>query len=99
MAVKGTLAKENVKKIIIESFNKNYIGENSNKLYVLADDGGEKVQIAISMTCPKVGLETAQMEEASTNSFIEGVIPKTPVVEMTPEEEANIQNLLKRLNL
>lgn len=96
---RGSIAKNSVELKIIEAFGADFVGIADKKIYVWADDGGEKVQIAISMTCPKVGLETTPSEETSTNSFIEGVIPKTPVVEMTPEEEANIQNLLKRLNL
>lgn len=96
---RGSIAKNSVEQKIIEAFGTDFVGIADKKLYVWADDGGEKVQIAISMTCPKVNLETTPSEETPTNSFIEGVIPKTPVVEMTPEEEANIQNLLKRLNL
>lgn len=97
MAAKGTQAKENVKKNIIESFNKDYIGENSNKLYVWADDGGQKVQIAISLTCPKVGLDIS-------GSFVDdgnlaGTYGAEPIVEITPEEEENIQTLIKKLNL
>ena len=95
MAVKGTQAKENVKKNIIESFNKDYIGENNNKLYVLADDGGQKVQIAISLTCPKVGLDI------EGKGFVDdiGTYTGEPVIEITPEEEENIQTLIKKLNL
>ena len=98
MAAKGTQAKENVKKNIIESFNKDYIGENSNKLYVWADDGGQKVQIAISLTCPKVGLNI------EGNGFVDdtglmGTYTEEPVIEITPEEEENIQTLIKKLNL
>ena len=95
MAVKGTQAKENVKKNIIESFNKDYIGENNNKLYVLADDGGQKVQIAISLTCPKVGLDI------EGKGFVDdiGTYTGEPVIEITPEEEETIQTLIKKLNL
>lgn len=97
MAVKGTQAKENVKKNIIESFNKDYIGENSNKLYVWADDGGQKVQIAISLTCPKVGLDVGGSFVDDDN--LAGTYTGEPVIEITPEEEENIQTLIKKLNL
>ena len=99
MAARGTIAKENVKKNIIERFGENYIGENGGKLYVFADDGGQKVQIAIALTCPKVGLGVD--ETPSANSFIEGgfISNHAPVVEMTPEEEATVESLLARLGL
>ena len=36
-----------------EAFGENYIAEVDKKHYVWADDAGERVQIAISLTCPK----------------------------------------------
>ena len=50
---KGATAKINVTKKIIEAFGSDFVTEQDKKLYVWADDGGERVQIAISMTCPK----------------------------------------------
>ena len=40
---KGTIAKENVTRKIIEAFGKDYIGEFDKKLYLWADDGGDRV--------------------------------------------------------
>lgn len=98
---RGSIAKLSVENVIKEAFGENFVGISDKKLYVWADDGGEKVQIAITLTCPKVGIETGATP--TTNSFIEGGLvgnySGTPVIEMTPEEEQNIQTLLEKLGL
>ena len=53
MAAKGSLAKEEVTKKIAEAFGQNFLGEYEKKLYILANENGEQIQIAISLTCPK----------------------------------------------
>ena len=104
MAVKGTQAKIQVENIIKEAFGANFAGVADRKLYVWADDGGEKVQIAITLTCPKTNVDFGD----NAGGFIEagpatGAVGKRvaiePIVEMTPEEEANIQTLLEKLGL
>lgn len=101
MAVRGTIAKTKAEEIIKNAFGDNFIGIADKKLYIWADDGGEKVQIAISMTCPKVGLETDTSQ--NTNSFIDGFAPSShtekTIIEMTPEEEENIAKLIAKLGL
>ena len=47
------------------AFGADYIGEQDKKIYVWADDGGERVQIAIAMTCPKTPI-AAENEAAHT---------------------------------
>ena len=95
MAVRGSVAKLFVENKIKEMFGEDFIGSADKKLYVLADDGGQKVQIAISLTCPKVGLDI------DGKGFVDdiGAYTGEPVIEITPEEEENIQTLIKRLNL
>ena len=95
MAVKGSVAKLFVENKIKEVFGEDFVGSADKKLYVLADDGGQKVQIAISLTCPKVGLDI------EGKGFVDdiGTYTGEPVIEITPEEEANIQTLIKKLNL
>ena len=51
---KGATAKVNVENKIREAFGADFVGNVDKKLYVWADEGGEKVQICLSMTCPKV---------------------------------------------
>ena len=101
MAAKGSVAKTNVENKIKEVFGSDFVGMADKKLYVWADDGGQKVQIAISLTCPKVGLDA---DAPAGNSFVQsggivGTYTGTPIVEMTAEEEQNIQTLIERLGL
>ena len=54
---RGAVAKQLVIKKIAEAFGDDYIGEFDKKFYVWANENGERVQIAISMTCPKTPIE------------------------------------------
>jgi hypothetical protein len=94
MAAKGTLAKENVAGILKNVFGTDYIGEVDKKIYVWANDGGEKVQIAISLTCPKVPIG-----EKKASAFEE--MPESPKekTEISDEERNNIATMLARLGL
>lgn len=57
MAAKGTVAKTKVIEKIKEALGADFIGEVDKKVYVWADDGGERIQVALSLTCPKVPIE------------------------------------------
>lgn len=106
--VRGSVAKNNIAERLKNFFGTDFAGEADRKLYIWADDGGEKVQIAITLTCPKTNVDFGD----NANGFIE-VGPATgivgsyvgkrvtiePITEITPEEEANIQTLLERLGL
>ena len=101
---RGATAKVSVENVIKEAFGANFAGIADKKLYVWADDGGEKVQIAITLTCPKANVDFGN----NAGGFIEagpatGVVGKRvavePVVEMTPEEENNIAELIRKLGL
>ena len=101
---KGAIAKQEVVKKLMEAFGEDYIGESANKHYVWAKDGGEKFQIAISLTCPKTPIGTVDVNAA----FGDGIdFEAAPVVaqttfepaEITPEETQNIADLMARLGL
>lgn len=88
--MKGNIAKAAVENKIKEAFGADYIGVFDKKLYVYADDGGERVQIALTMTCPKVfvGIDTPT---------------ETPDVfqpaEISQEEQDNLRALIEKLGL
>jgi len=86
---KGQIAKDNVESIIAAAFGENYIGTVDKKIYVWGDENGEKVQVAISLTCPKtpVGSAAAPISEA----------PKS--MEFTQEETQTLEELLKKFDL
>lgn len=108
MAAKGTIAKTNVENKIKEIFGADFAGIADKKLYVWADDGGERVQIAIAMTCPKVNVDFGDSAGGSieadpaigaVGSFVGKRVAIEPIVEMTPEEQATITALLDRFGL
>ena len=97
----GAIAKEAVTRKIMEAFGSDFVAEQDKKLYVWADDGGEKVQIAISMTCPKtpIGVSTVNtgldFEAMVINTQPSGFQP----AEISEEEKKNIDDLMTKLGL
>lgn len=106
---KGSTAKVNVQNKIAMAFGADYIGEQDKKIYVWADDGGERVQIAIAMTCPKTPI-AAENEAAHTAWDWSEDTPTTPIrgqraevmkskVEITQEEQDKIADMIQRFGL
>ena len=60
MAVKGSVAKATIEEKLKSLYTTDYIGKDGNKIYVWESDGAEKVQIAITLTCPKIQLDVPQ---------------------------------------
>ena len=101
---KGAIAKEEVVKKISEAFGSSFIGEFDKKVYVWANDGGEQVQIAISLTCPKNPIQVDTSVSLDNGDFdFTDEAPKTPKVavsaappaEITEEEKKNIAELIQ----
>ena len=100
---KGSLAKDRVTTKLQEVFGADFIGVYDKKLYVWAQDEGEKVQIAISLTCPKnpVAVNTPTVAGGFDFSGDNDVVaPSTfTPAEITQEEKDNIADLMTRLGL
>lgn len=101
---RGSIAKNNITEKLKNFFGTDFIGEVDRKLYIWADDGGERVQIAIAMTCPKSNVDFGEtggfIEPGSTTGVYAGKrIESQPIVEMTPEEQENIATLIAKLGL
>lgn len=100
MATKGTIAKQNVVNTIAKAFGSDYIGEFEKKLYIWADDGGQRIQVSIALTCPKV---YRGVEETDTNemNFEETAATTTPAgfkpAEITEQEQETLANLMAKL--
>ena len=80
------------------------VGTYDKKLYVWADDGGEKVQVAISLTCPKNPVGEVDMSSAFSDGIdftaSSVVVPTSAApAEITQEEQDNIATLMARLGL
>jgi len=101
---KGAIAKENVAKKISECFGNDYIGEFDKKYYVWADDGGEKAQICITLTSPKVlrGIEetnpTALNFDDDDEDKLHDSVEFKPA-EITEEEQNTLAELMAKLGL
>lgn len=105
---KGSNAKLEVVKKLQSAFGDNYIGEFDKKYYLWADDGGEMVQIAITMTCPKVPIEVGEAYgSASENTDSNGdwswdsddSPKKFEPVMISEDEKKNLEDLMKQLGL
>lgn len=102
---KGSEAKEYVAKKLEEVFGEDYIGLVDKKYYVWAKEAGQKIQIAIAMTCPKAPVEVGTAPAPSTSDtwdFEDSVrtINVAPVNnEITEQEKQNIADLMARLGL
>lgn len=101
---KGTIAKENVVEKLKTAFGADYIGEFDKKIYLWADDGGERVQIAIAMTCPKNMVNTVDTKTLNYNkgrdfSSDDTVIVAPEKVEISEQEKEDVRKLMQRLGL
>ena len=104
MAAKGTIAKQTVVAKIKEVFGADYIGENANKHFVWVSDGSEKVQIAISLTCPKNPIGTVDMNSAFGDGLdfeAEPIVVQTKFepAEITEQEIENLATMMSKLGL
>ena len=100
---RGAIAKQVITDKIKEAFGKDFIIEQDKKLYVQAPENGEMVQIAITMTCPKVPVETTGLVSIDGQGFDFTAEPvaTTPFkpAEFTEEEKNTINDLMRALNL
>ena len=101
---RGAQAKNKVEQIISSAFKDNFLGIYDKKLYVQAEENGEMVQIAISLTCPKTPVTVSDKPlvfedkldfEAGTT-----VVPQSQVqTEISDEERQTVKELMERLGL
>lgn len=102
---KGNVAKATIENKLKEVFAKEFVAVQDKKLYFnLPDENNEIVQVAVSMTCPKVAI-TRGNKTATTGLDFENMeamsitAEATQPVEITAEETENIKKLLGKLGL
>ena len=109
MAKRGEIARERAKDIICNAFGKDFVTVQDKKIYVMAkDEGGEKVQFAITLTMPKnpidtgntyvnkndwTGTEGPTVAERGARSAI------NLVSEISDEDKEKIDELMKTLGI
>lgn len=93
---KGTLAKQNLIKRFATVLGKDYLGTDGTKHYFMSEENGEKIQVAISMTCPKTpfGGSNGEINFESDDVFIP---VKSQGVEPSQEEKEIIKRLIQEL--
>lgn len=100
---RGNIAKQNVTDMIKAAFGADYVGEFDKKIYVWADDGGERVQIALAMTCPKNPVGTVNEGELNYNTgrnFEDATTIVAPdKMDISDAEREKVRELMKKLNL
>ena len=100
---KGNIAKENIVKVLERAFGDDYIGEFDKKYYVWADDGGNRIQISIALTCPKVyrGVEETTSTEMNFDDDAESAAEENSFkpADISKEEQDTLAQLMERLGL
>ena len=92
---KGNKAKEQITDLIVNALGDSFIKIADKKIYAWAqDEGNERVQIAISMTMPKVQVEAgtktstgAAWEDSSINT------KRNNAIELSPEDSDQVERL------
>ena len=99
--MKGQIAKDNVINKIAAAFGKDYVGLVDKKVYVWSEEDREKVQVCLSLTCPKNPVGVGGEENGM--NFGASTISTTPDVfnpaEISDKEMENVRNLIKELGL
>lgn len=97
---KGDIAKAGVIEKIAAAFGSDYIGENSKKYYVWSMEDGQKVQVAISLTCPKTPIgEGTKLD--FTADLGDSVVIQGPInnIEIGEGERENLRKMMEKLGL
>ena len=97
---KGAQAKENLIKRFAAAVGNDYCGEADKKYYFWSVENGERVQIAVSMTCPKTPVEfQGNGGDLNFDEDEPGTPPAASPVKMSDDEAATLERLMKELDL
>ena len=103
---KGAIAKQQVENRIRLEFGDDFVGSNGKELFVWGDENGERVQIKISLTCPKTNYTGPDVASGNTKTGVKPALDwsdnadtVTPVTELTQEEKDTVNSLLEKLGL
>lgn len=99
--MRGAVAKDNVINKIKNIFGTDFAGiDDKKKVYVWADDGGEKVQIAMALTCPKTNVDFGNTPASNSLNFEDDPQPQASAVpQMDEDEKATLDRLMTELGL
>ena len=95
---KGTEAKANLINRFRTAVGDDFICEKDKKFYFWSSENGERIQVAVSMTVPKVLVEcTASGGDLDFSD--DDTATKHETVEMKEDEKATLDRLIKELGL
>ena len=103
--MRGNEAKEYVIKKIQDAFGEDFVGAFDKKVYLWSKEDGQKTQVCLSLTCPKtlVGGETIPFPALGGGLDFEAMdnmpTSHTAPAEISAAEQANIEELMKKLGL
>ena len=102
---KGSEAKAKLAAKMAEMFGEDWIGEVDKKYYIWSEENGERIQIAIAMTCPKIPVGAVPTHKPISTDGVgydfENMPTITPkeTIEYTQEEKDTINRLITELGL
>lgn len=96
---RGSTAKVRITERIQAAFGDDFIGVQDGKIYVWENDGGEKVQIAIAMTCPKTGIGAVSAPADFPETGFTATLGSATTAEKGAAEMDAIAAMMKRLGL
>ena len=97
---RGSEAKQKIIEEISKIFGDKVAKVEANKIYVNMKEAGETIQIAISLTQPKVPV--GEVPKSIADDFDWGMpqpAAPAPATEITAEEETNLREMMARLGL
>lgn len=95
---RGDLAREKVVETIKSAFGDNCLGVQEKKIYVTADENGEKIQFAISITMPKAAVSLADQPHDWSDSPVVNESAK-PATAISKEDEEKVAALMRTLGI
>lgn len=99
---RGAQAKIQVENRIRNEFGDDFVGSDGKALYVWGEEGNERIQIKITLTCPKTNYGGGDVGTPAAKSanfdWSEGANATEPV-ELTQEEKETVNDLLAKLGL
>ena len=91
---------QKAKAVVIEkiaaAFGENYLGEHDKRFYINVNAGGENVQVAITLTCPKVPI---QVGTPISHDFSAETVEEPVKKEISVDERKNLEMLMARLGI
>lgn len=105
MAVKGSIAKQEIGEIILQNFKDSFYFNGGKEIRIPWEENGSTIQIKIQMTAAKDNVYPDGAGEIDAPAVSEGhardtdITPTSTLVEPTEEEKHNVEALLKALNL